>query len=85
VKFTWSLMLRVLVSPGPRFEAKVKNATVRPSPLIAGSVPTSLDTTVVSVVSHNDRLACAGRTYALPSARWELLLTCRPGNNALPA
>ena len=24
------------------------------------------------------------RTYALPSARWELLLTCRPGNNALP-
>jgi hypothetical protein len=29
--------------------------------------------------------ACAGRTYALPSARWELLLTCRQGNDALPA
>ena len=40
--------------------------------------------TVVSVISDGDRLACAGRTYALPSARWELLLTCRPGNNALP-
>jgi hypothetical protein len=35
--------------------------------------------TVVSVISDGDRLLCAGRTYALPSARWELLLTCRPG------
>ena len=41
--------------------------------------------TVVSIISDGDRLACAGRTYALPSARWELPLTCRPGNNALPA
>jgi hypothetical protein len=40
--------------------------------------------TVVSVISDGDRLACAGRTHALPSARWELLHTCRPGNNALP-
>lgn len=43
MKFTWSLMLQVLVSPGPRFEARVKNATVAPSPLIAGSMLTSLD------------------------------------------
>src|SRR6266516_4838949 len=43
VKLTWSLMVQVLVSPGPRLEARVKNATVPPSPLIAGSVLTSLD------------------------------------------
>jgi len=28
--------------------------------------------------------ACAGRTYALPCARWELLLTSGPGNTTLP-
>jgi hypothetical protein len=43
VKFTWSLMLHVLVSPGPRFEARVKNATVLPPPLIARSSLVSLD------------------------------------------
>jgi len=42
--------------------------------------------TVVSVIWHVDRLCIRGkRTYALPSARRELLLTCRQGNNAPPA
>ena len=43
MKFNWSLMLQVLVSHGPRFDARVRNATALPSPLIAGSVLASLD------------------------------------------
>jgi hypothetical protein len=42
VKFTWSLMLQVMVSPGPGVEARVKNARGLSSPSMAGSVPSSL-------------------------------------------
>jgi hypothetical protein len=42
VKFTWSLMLQLMVSPGPAVEARVKNATGLPSPSMAGSVLRSL-------------------------------------------
>jgi hypothetical protein len=43
VKFTWSLMLQVMVSPGPGVEARVKDATGLPSPLMARSVLSSLE------------------------------------------
>jgi hypothetical protein len=43
VKFTWSLMLQVMVSPGPGVEARVKDATGLPSPLMARPVLSSLE------------------------------------------
>jgi len=81
-----------LVSAGLRwmFAASTWSAAGQPPPARPGqagrwAAGRGRPATVVSVISDGDRLACAGRTYALPSARWELLLTCRLGNNALPA
>jgi hypothetical protein len=42
VKFTWSLMLQVMVSPGPGVKARVRNTTGLPSPWMAGSALRSL-------------------------------------------
>ena len=67
--------------PGLRPGSLLPHAPIRPGGgrlAAAGPPPWS------RLSRHGDHLACAGRTYALPSARWELLLTCRQGNNALP-
>lgn len=84
----WTSDVR-LVSAGLRwmFAASTWPAAGQPPPARPGqagrwAAGRGRPATVVSVISDGDRLACAGRTYALPSARWEPLLTCRPGNNA---